>query len=59
MIQETIRGFVAAMKEHGVDGLGPFRAVIGSENEVSSMLIYESLGQREQVWEQLGADEDV
>ncbi len=58
-MHEIVRGFLAAMKKHGVDGLGPFRTVAGNENEVSYILIYESLAQREKLWEQLGADEDV
>ena len=55
-----LRGFCRAAEPYGFANLlGPFRTIIGEENEVSYCFIWESLAQREQAWTAIYEDEEL
>ena len=53
---KTIEEFIALAEKHGVKGLGVFHPIIGSENELSYFLIYESMAHREKAWQAFATD---
>jgi len=56
---KRIEEFLALAEKYGVKVLGIFRPVIGSENELSYFMIYESMAHREKVWQAFATDEDL
>ena len=57
---KELRDFCKAAEKYGFAKLlGPFRTIIGEENEVSYCFIWESLASREKAWTEIYEDEEL